>query len=214
MNTQVITPASYRERVEAWLRHDEPSWLTYPERTPEERAARRVADVERVVLRLLGEVIPAHPLIAAWHRRLLADPACADWMPEALTDDDLRAIEATQEDLSEWGALEETVPRGLPRRLCYPEGTPAWLRARDDAIRHLLYVLALHRRMGDDGAEITVDMGMGIVQTTSLAAAVVEYVHRLVSVALMMDGEARSVRGGGASRGCSGEYPDRSGRHG
>ena len=77
------TPESYRTRLWTWFQEnytDEfgaPPANRQPARNPDELAARRIGDAERIACTLLTKTEVEHPIAREWIRRIVADPTFA-----------------------------------------------------------------------------------------------------------------------------------------
>ncbi len=146
------TPESYHKRLEEWAKpitgEYDPSLML--RRTPDERAKRRISDVERAALTLLQNAEVSDQELKQAISRFLTDPAAID----------------TGEPPKRGKAELETERNELILDYYHERDRLAWA---------LLVAVANHRERGEDGATIETSLSADLVVTSSLAAEIVQY---------------------------------------
>lgn len=201
------TPESYRARLWDWFREGytsefgpPPSELQ-PERMPEELAARRIGDAERIACALLIRTRVVHPIAAWWIERIVGEPTFArhldeccspedwleflrskspDWDPRGLhvhTTEDVRRL---FDRLREEGYAVEDIWDAILHHRAHPESTPQLRRRIDRAAVILGTAVVEHRLCGEPDTEQSFDLYGVATVTTSLAAAVADFYKSVV----------------------------------
>lgn len=184
------TPESYRTRLWTWFQEnytDEfgaPPANRQPRRTPEELAARRIGDAERIACTLLTKTEVEHPIAREWIRRIVADPAFAVRLDEFAREQ--AGLSAYDTD----GYATADVWDAIVDMRAHPEDAPALIRRIDRAAILLATDVVEHRLYHEPDTDHTLTVQGLYTVTTSLAARVVEF-HQAVADAYAADARRR-----------------------
>lgn len=135
------------------------------------------SEIERAANTILSQQSASHPLLQAWIEAVANDPNETRFLDQFPQDE--RTIEHARESGFATENLEDAINR-YEAQAYRVRARSRWLdRAMDEAIRAFASQIVMYRREGRPVGDVHRSLGYGIGVTTSLAAAVAEFVRRV-----------------------------------